>query len=162
VSRYQEWRAETAAGEPWSREELAALQKLLTKIQATLGLRDAHVELLGHKGVPGASEDARSFVFSESDHIEIRLGHDFRDETPTQQVHVLVHEVLHVHFEPVIDFAANALDGEIGRLTTEPLQRAWNRFAERQIDRLAMGLTSVFPAIDWPVSPELDTEASDR
>lgn len=150
MSRYDDWRAENDAGEQWDPDEHQAIDDALTRMQAVLGLRDAYVELLTGKGEPGATEDARSFVFSESDHIEIRLGHRFRDEPPDRQVHILVHELLHAHFEPVVDFAANALDGELGRATMDPIQRAWDRFTERQVDRLAMGLATVFDPIDWP------------
>lgn len=151
MSRYDEWRAETAEGARWSAAELRAIDRLVQDVRAACGLRDAHVELLPNRGPEGAIEDARSYVFSQSDHIEIRLHYDFRSFEARRQVQIVVHELLHAIFEPVIDFVDTALSDEVGGPTWRPFERTLQVLSERQIDRLAMGLTPKFRSIRWPV-----------
>jgi hypothetical protein len=69
----------------------------------------------------------------------VRLSDDLLDEPANKQREVLVHELLHCHFDDAYFFARNHVEGG------EPAKDALMRFFEKGIDGLADAIAPMMP-----------------
>jgi hypothetical protein len=79
----------------------------------------------------------------------VYLPADSRSTAPEELRHTLVHELIHVHFEPMANAVRNDLEPYLGRTAGALFFEGFKRQYEYGTDGLADAIAPLFPLIDW-------------
>jgi hypothetical protein len=120
-----------------------ALQPYVREIADAMRLRDWDIEVDGSKlAEEGRCAQTRVSVRRKS--ATIRLGSCWASDSREEQRDTVVHELLHLHFEPLYEGLRN-LRNNVGESAWSVANNAFNDAAEQAIDQLARVLAERFP-----------------
>lgn len=128
--------------------ERAAIQEWVDLAAGLLALRDWRIVVSPHEAEVAAI--ASSFIRDNSDDAVIALAADWRDATPVELRHSLVHELLHPHFQRVTRLAEKLIEAELGKRAEAIIDQAVMEVEEQTIDRLAFAVAQFLPFVGLP------------
>ncbi len=137
----------------WDGMSLADFQRFaayIREITDVLGLREWTVRLrLRPEGDDDGDEAPLAVikVSPESRFATMRLAHAFADEPRRLQQIVLIHEVLHIIFEPMFHVLRSELPNLVGTAPAAALDAYMSVDRERAIDALAVALSPHLPRL---------------
>lgn len=111
-----------------------------------LGLRDWELRLSEE---PATDEDNNAEVrvtFGQR-RATVTLARDFNTEPLETQQHCLVHELLHIHFDPTFTLLSQSLPNLIGKTAWTILEEAQREREEHAVDALATALNPLIPPL---------------
>ena len=131
-------------------QDYATLSDYITTIARALGLGHWSIRLSEEAA---CSPDAYAEVnpTDQRFHVVIRVCRDFRSLTPQIQRESIVHELLHLPYQPAVDvirldlWEARALS----QSTYDALYKAFSRQMEYATDCLAGAVARLLPCISW-------------
>lgn len=147
-------------------DDLDALSVYIRRSANRLGLTE-WAFLISDTPIKGESD-----AWAQSDFVYGRrfgtftFCEEFRELTPKRQRHVVLHELLHCHFEMAMQAMKTSLfellDSDQGNVQKLFIQAVVHH-VELQTDLLAQALGDFFPLIDWPKEDEAEnsTETTD-
>jgi hypothetical protein len=109
-----------------------------------LELRDWHLTVQ-HAEPPGGDCHGWCFVTYGRKRAMIRVANDWWDEDPTEQRHIVVHELLHIHLDTLDSFHRNALPELVGRSAAIAAQEDNRERIELIVDVVADALARHLP-----------------
>jgi hypothetical protein len=115
-----------------------------------LGLRDWHL-FLKYEPPDDAETGAMVVPIEGRKHASIYLCEDFRDLKPENQREYIVHELLHLHFQPACDVIRADL-WESNALSFSQHRQVWESFKrlmEYGVDGVTEHIAGFFPLIEW-------------
>lgn len=101
-----------------------------------LGLRDWTIVLM-FEPTDDEEDGASCGIIYGRRLAEIRLGKDFASITPDKQQHFLVHELLHIHLDPLTSLIEATMPDLIGKAGWTILDEAQRERTEHAVDALA-------------------------
>lgn len=129
------------------RKDFRRIGRYVRTCANTLMLHDWTIVLV-HEALP-ADDDAHACVECTygRKHLAITLGYNFLKQSPEEQRHIIVHELLHVHFN---DVELPLREGEaawnlLGRPAAYVLFHQVRHAVERGVDGIADAVATSFP-----------------
>lgn len=114
-----------------------------------LGLRDWHL-FLTH--IPPDDEDADGICTPTEGrkHATIKVCRDFKEQLkPDAQRAVIIHELLHCHFQAAVDMVRVDLPRLLGQPAYDVFFPAFRRSMEYAVDGITDAIADKFPLIEW-------------
>jgi hypothetical protein len=103
-------------------------------LQRKLQLQDWFVKVIDEPC--GPDDDADISITEGQKHAKMRVRSDFKDRTPEQQRHTMVHEIIHIHLAGMQDSAAD-LEQHVGSVVYNLFDKSFLRALEYAVDGLA-------------------------
>lgn len=125
-----------------------ALRAYIRRVADALALRDWQIDLLAGPAPDGCNGHV-SITYGRKV-AEITVAQDFRTHDPRDQVHTIVHELIHCHLEPACALVHNHLEEHLGKTADKLFWEAFKHQVEYGVDGLADAIAGRFPKIDWP------------
>jgi hypothetical protein len=129
------------------REELG---RYIRHVADEMGLRDWSIGLVKRELPADQGEQANVEVVYGRKLAKITLRETFRSEHPEDQRQIIVHELVHCHFEPAVGQVRCDLEDHLSRQADRLFWEAFKRNIEYAVDALAEAIAPRMPLIDWP------------
>lgn len=81
---------------------------------------------------------------SQAESADLRISHDFWNQTPEKQREILTHELLHIALAR-IDQAVEGLEASLGKIAWSVFEPQYEDISERAIDHLAIAIAPSMP-----------------
>lgn len=82
--------------------------------------------------------------------LQIAVNADFKDYTPEEQRETIVHELVHVHWDPCWKMVQSDLGDALGKPVYYVFCDSYRRAMEYGVDGLAKAIAKHLPVIQWP------------
>lgn len=122
--------------------EWKCLEAYVRDVADDMGLRDWRITLCRTPAMPDARAQMDSTEGRKS--VSIWFAWDFREHEREQQRHAVVHELVHVHFDPAWKYAERVMHQE--------QYVAYSIMSEYGVDGIADLLAPQFDLINWPAT----------
>ena len=124
-----------------------------------LRLKDVQVDVVYDGGLPdGTAAEVRPV---RARYLVLAIGPAFCDLPPDEQRHVLVHELLHGHLEPIREVADSVME-ELGGGARRAFRHSHDRAVDAATDEFARLLAPYLPTLDaWDLIAARGAEAGD-
>lgn len=136
-----------------SKAEWDVLDAYVRRVADTLALRDWTFRLERDQPAPDDCGMQTNCIEGRR-YAVIRVNCEFRADSPEEQRHHVVHELIHCHTAAahhIIELDAKQTLGEaMGSL----LERTFGRSIEYAVDGLAQAVAPMLPLIEWPKEGE--------
>lgn len=124
--------------------ERKRLGKYVRNIANTLGLRDWQLNLMPDE--PDTKEAHAAVACTYGRKIaSIWFASGFELLEPQEQRHVIVHELLHIHFDRVLTLSSQALPAAMGAPAWGVFDEAMRDHIEHGVDAVAEAIADAFP-----------------
>lgn len=120
------------------------LARYVRTVANTLGLHDWTVNIQEEEPDDKEAYAAVSCVYGRRI-ASVWFAHGFENLEPEEQRHVIVHELLHVHFDRVLTQAQQALPGLLGVGAFTVYLEGLRENVEHGVDAVADALAAAFP-----------------
>jgi hypothetical protein len=131
-------------GEGLTDKQRKSLLRYLGGITAYLGLTEWEVRL-ADEPCEDPSHAATVQCVPGRKIATIQLAADWFTQSPAQQRHVLIHELIHIHTDQEFQYIEDSLPEMIGSMAYFPWEKAYRNLHEHATDALAKALAEHFP-----------------
>lgn len=133
------------------------LEGYVYQIADRLALKDWTFHFDWNNPADELNAGAAIHIVEERKHAIVRFNSKFRDYSPNEQRHAVIHELIHVHLDPLKTLFENEVcavllstsDQDFAKGATNVLSSIRDRTEERVVDSLADGIDSLVPLIKW-------------
>ena len=125
-------------------KQRVSIRNYIAFLASHLGLNDWSIRLM-----PQVCENpnhAATVVCTPGRKIaQVTLAEDWLEQTPEEQRHVLIHELIHVHADHEFQYIEDTLPTLIGSVAYLPFEKAYRDLHEHAVDALASAMEDHFP-----------------
>lgn len=124
--------------------ERKRLARYTCRLAVTLGLRDWTLNFPEEEPTDKKAAAAVATVYGRRI-ASVWFSPDFLDYPPEQQRHIVVHELLHIHLDPIRTLADSTLPAAIGVAGWAIFEPALRERVEHAVDAIADALACALP-----------------
>lgn len=124
--------------------QFRSLAKYVIYVAAHIGLRDWTINILREPPDDDGHAATVSCVYGRKI-ANVRFSVDWMTQTPEEQRHVVIHELLHVHTDGALTLVEETLPTLLGMPAFKAFQEAYRRENEHAVDAIASVIEEFIP-----------------